>query len=131
MQRKCRLKLESPYGKADIEADSMTELAKMASVDIPRLIWSIGLPGDGQCPQIDAETLLRAYKSKHCRNGNRARTRLEMAGFELDLVNCYLQGMKIVEAAEWMRENKSFVTSASAVARYWKKFGQIVRPAHK
>ena len=47
------------------------------------------------------------------------------AGLELALIKCYLGGLTILQAVDWLKSEHDFKCSSSAVGRYWKHLRDI------
>jgi hypothetical protein len=75
----------------------------------------------------DAATkrLLEQYYARFDKMDNRSDTLIFRAGRDIDLARCYLARMTVEEAVKWLKKERDFKTSISAVGRYWSKFAKL------
>ncbi len=113
--------LKSPCGEIRCEADTYEEVIRLMRASASDTVESIisGLDFESH-----AKALYGAFKSQygHSQNGQ---SPIEINGLEIDLARCFLQRMTILQAIEWLRINKNFKCSRSAVGRYWRRFSSL------
>ena len=51
----------------------------------------------------------------------RSRFGVEDAGVEVEVIACYVQRMTLLGTVAWLRDNKGYQSSKSAIHRYWGK----------
>ncbi len=68
-----------------------------------------------------AKDVLGKYYAKYV-HVRHHQARIVKAGLTQDVVKCYLKGMTIREAMNWLKENRSFVATKSTIGRYWARF---------
>ena len=68
--------------------------------------------------------LVEKYHQRFIKNDNRNHSPMADAGLEVDVAKCYLQGMTIKQTVFWLKKEKDFKASKTAIGRYWVKFAQ-------
>lgn len=66
-------------------------------------------------------TAKKAQKYLRYHFPTKTRTKADERGIELDLIKCYVKGLKIEEAVECIGNEKGVILSKSCVGRYWRK----------
>lgn len=152
-KRLFRLSLETPYGCHEIAADSMTKLIVLTSPETTKVIASLlsaasqdvlkvalehllNVHAATEQPGYDLEILAKAalveYREGERLRNPRKQTAIAEAGLELDVIKCYLQRMYAREIIAWLKEEKGFVTSMSAVGRFTAKLRMLkIHPIRK
>lgn len=104
--------VEAPYGTAVYEADSLTELFKLMRIDPPT-------PDTFQ-DTSDIHALSRAWARQMLvlPSGRCHPSSVIHKQVDVDVVRCYMQGMRIQDIVAWFKRHKQVAISKSAVGRY-------------
>ena len=112
-KRKCDLVIDLPFGRCQVEADGPNEL----SGAVYALYAALG----GQCladgDDMAAKYLLSMYYSERQKSKKNRLSSIAEAGLECDLVKCYLRGFTAAKTVEWLKKERQFNASKSAVGR--------------
>ena len=119
MTKPYKIIYESPEGSIRAEAESFNALKGAVSF---KLLMMLSVESLLEGLSIEeaatrALTILDKSRNRHRRyNGN---TKISQAGFDIEIIRCYLQNMNHGETVEWFKQNRNFQTSKSAVHRYY------------
>ncbi len=138
-----KLSLEVPYGCYEIAANSMTKLIALVSPKTTRIMASLlraesedvlkvalehllDVHAATEQPGYDLEILAKAalveYRENERQQSNHyIQTAIAKAGLELDVIKCYIQGMYGREIIAWLKTERDFTVSMSAVGRFTAK----------
>lgn len=120
MVEKYRFLIETPEISCDVHTNNFSNFLCMVFEQLVKAVNSKGnQPFVGDL-DVKAKESLELYRSKIKRG--RCHSRVATAGLELDVIKCYLQGMTIAQTLEWLKKNRQFIGSDSAIGRYWKNF---------
>ncbi len=108
---------------ATITAASLSEFLYL-------LITELFKPGtfadQGESDDFEASILVKQYYIKFVNvHSNRRHSPMAAAGLEIDLARCYLNNMSLEQTVEWLKKERGFETSITAVGRYWTRFVQL------
>jgi len=126
-KEQCSILLVTPEGEHTFNGDALELLDVVVSGQLRRLlIASVKVLGNN--PQEAAVRVLTMYQAEYGRAGRVLRKRLNpavAAGVEVDIIRCYLSDMTISGTVDWLRVNKGFTTSLSAIGRYWSSLRRL------
>ena len=132
MANNYKIKLEVRGRTSEFGADSVAELLCLFSTELfhlDLLTLQANIPnkptGMQDSNDAAAQRLIEQYYVRFDKMNNRSDTFVFRAGKDIDLAKCYLARMTVVEAVKWLKKEKDFKTSESAVGRYWRKFAQL------
>ena len=115
-----RIVLQTPNGSCAIETKSIDAFVGMFSSDFSKALKKALDTEHVSTLDTRALNTWDMYRRHQTRKNNQdGYSRIARNGHELDVIKCYLQGMNIAETVKWLRTNKGFVTSKSAIGRYW------------
>lgn len=122
MDREYKFQLTTPGGSSEASADSLADLA----VHVPAGVVNGVRPKADDPPQRDLESVakeaLESLRSYQLETGTRTvHTVFSDAGLELALIKCYLRGITVHGALDWLQGEHDFTCSKSAVGRYWRR----------
>jgi len=123
MAEKYRFLIETPEISCDVHTDKFSNFLGMVLEQLVKAVNSKGNQTFVGDLDVKAQETLELYRSKIKRG--RCRSRVVTAGLELDIIKCYLQGMTLAQTLEWLKQNRQFVGSDSALGRYWQKFRML------
>jgi hypothetical protein len=119
MTKPYKIIYESPEGSIQAEAESFNALKGAVSFKLLSVL-SVESLFDGLSIEEAATTALSILdKSRNRHRRYTGSTKISQAGFDIDIITCYLQNMNHRETVAWFKENRSFSTSKSAVHRYY------------
>jgi hypothetical protein len=72
-----------------------------------------------------AKRLIEEYYARFDKMDNRSHTLIFRARKDIDLARCYLERKTVEETVQWMKKERDFKTSMSAVGRYFTRFAQL------
>ena len=126
MGREYKFKFTTPGGSCKASAGSPEELAFFVPSGLVN-----GLQAGPNKPQ-QRELECAARKALESLRSHLLETRSQIvhtvfsdAGMELALIICYLRGMTVYGAVDWLKAEHDFECSKSAVGRYWKHLHDI------
>jgi|GEM_PF-1729702 len=125
MTKPYKITYESPEVTVQAEADTFGALksavAHKLSALVSKRVNLDGLTLDDAA--IAALSALNESRNEHRRyNPN---TNIACAGVEFDVVRCYLRRMTIDQIVSWLKRNREFKTSRSAVGRISRALNRI------
>lgn len=115
----------TPQGKSVFEGDRWDILSYLVSGEIARIVASGINANLGSNIEVTARKVLKVFKAYYRHRKRLHRSRLSAVGLELDLVKCFLRGLTINETVNWLKANKGFRISTTAVGRYWEVFSRL------
>jgi len=128
MPRDYRITIETPGGVCSIEGDDWDVLILLLPSKMAESLTSVFSPNCEASLDDAANMILDAYRDRYGQlNSNHGPSRVAEAGWELDLVRCYLQGLTIADARGWLKTRRGFDCSQSAVGRYWTRLFEITK----
>jgi len=124
MTQEYKISIITPNGKCDIEADSWDDLMFLTPKAVSDVLTS---PGQKLSLDATARVVLQAMRENIRRKSSRPSYVAQTArdGQELYLIRCYLRGMLVREAIEWLKKHRGFDCSKSSVGRYWQRLSKI------
>ncbi|MDH4203527.1 MAG: hypothetical protein OEV87_11630 [Phycisphaerae bacterium] len=123
-KRPYNLRLQTPVGECEAAADTMAGLVEITPRGILGESERTTGPQESKLDVVSRE-LWTAFLERQ-KNKKRVQPSLiSKAGCELDLMRCYLQGISIEEAADFLSELSGQKISHSAVGRYWRELNKI------
>jgi hypothetical protein len=123
MAEKYRFLIETPEISCDVHTDKFSNFLCMVLEQLVKAVNSKGNQTFVSDLDVKAEEALELYRSKvKCGHHH---SRVTTTGLELDVIKCYLQGMTLAQTLEWLKQNRQFVGSDSALGRYWQKFRML------
>jgi hypothetical protein len=126
MDNEYKIKLEVRSRTSEFGADTVTELLLLLATELFRLDQLTSPANIQNTVDAAAKKLIEQYYQHFGNlNNNRSRSPIAYAGKEIDLARCYLARMTIGEVVNWLKRERNFKTSGSAVGRYWPKFVQL------
>lgn len=123
MANEYNIRLEVRGKSSEFGADSVVKLLCLLSTELYCLDT---LTKPANTPSKDdaaAEKLLDQYRQLYKKN--RKQTPIFRAGLEIDLARCYLSRMTNEKTIEWLKKERNFEASLSAVGRYFARFEQL------
>jgi hypothetical protein len=120
MAEKYRFLIETPEISCDISTNSFSSFLCTVFEQLAKAVNSKGNQIFVSDLDVRAQEVLEFYRSKIKRG--RCHSRVATAGLELNVIKCYLQGMTLTQTLEWLKQNRQFVGSDSALGRYWRNF---------
>lgn len=120
MAEKYRFLIETPEISCDVHTNKFSEFLGMVFEQLAKAVNSKENQTFVSDLDIKAQEVLELYRSKIKRG--RHHSRVATAGLELDIIKCYLQGMTLAQTLEWLKQNRQFIGSDSALGRYWRNF---------
>lgn len=124
MGKSYELKVKIPTGSVEAHADDLESLALLAPSGISTRIVPQAACREAFDLETAAHELLVAYRGRRMLSNSQG-SRISEAGLDTDLIKCYLRNMTIAETIKWLREEKKFKTSRSAVGRHWRDFKKL------
>lgn len=115
-----KIKLEVRGKNRVFEAESVAELNYLFATELFRLDVLTSPVSKQDKDEEAAKLLLEQYRKRF--RGNRKGTPIFRKGFELDIAKCYLSRRTMEETVDWLKKEKDFDTSISAVGRYFSRF---------
>ena len=123
MDRPYKLTLETPTGEYSLDGESLLDIMlQVLPVLAARLDNYLSRTTTVNALELALQTL-NIHKAKQSRGPQT--TSVAQAGLELQLIECYLRGMRIMETVQWMKTEKRFDISKSAVGRYWVRLRRL------
>jgi len=119
-----RVTITTPFGHGEVEADTWENLLELLPTRIAGALVCTKTPEQRIGIDEASRLVLGAYKRKYKFPGN-SRPRLEIAGFELDVVKCYLKKMTIQQTVSWLKHWHNYSTSKTAVGRYFTRLNNV------
>lgn len=126
-----KIKLEVRGRTSEFGADSVLELLSLFATELFQLdllTSQVKIPNKLN-EEIDESTaarrLIEQYRVRFDKTNNRSNTMIFRAGREIELARCYLARKTVDETVKWLKKEKDFKTSESAVGRYWRQFAQL------
>ena len=119
------LNLVTPGGRCEVQADTMRDLSELVPCGLLGQTYPNTGPEEKDSLEAVAKSLLIKFLEDHKQKGSFGRSDIARAGFELDLVKCYLQDLTIEHTLKWLKDNRGFVSSKSSVGRYWTVLNKI------
>ena len=116
MSKLYQLIIKTPEGGNLIEADTWEELIRVASIGL--VLTKSPVNPDPRTASLE-QLSDYAHRKYLIRRHKRYKTRISLQGHERAVIECYIQGMTIKETVFWLRTNKGFKTSMTAIGRYW------------
>lgn len=121
-----KIKLEVRGRTVDFGADSATELFMFLSIELYRMDKITEPSNAPNNTDMAAKRLIEQYCQRFVdMNTNRSHSPMYRAGLEVELAKCYLERMSISQAVNWLKKEKNFKTSDTAVGRYWGRFARL------
>ncbi len=121
-----KIKLEVRGTTSEFGADSVTELLLLMAEELFRIDLLTSPANTKNSVDTAAKKLIDEYYQHFANaNNNRSRSPIACAGLEADLARCYLARMTIDEVVNWLKRERNFKTSKTAVGRYWTRFAQL------
>ena len=124
--REYKFEFTTPGGSSKATADSLEALVALVPAGVVSGVRSRA----DDSPQRDLDSMakevleaLRVYLSKV--RGRVGHTVISTAGLELVLVKCYLRGMTIAQARDYLKGEHDFKASNSVVGRYWARLKEM------
>lgn len=126
MDGEYKFNFTTPGGSCKASADSPEGLAFF----VPAGVVNSLQPGPDKPEQRDLESVgievLESLRAHLLETRSRViHTVVSEAGLELALIKCYLRGLTILQAVDWLKSEHDFECSSSAVGRYWKHLHDI------
>lgn len=115
MRKPFKMTIQTPYGQLITEAYSFVGLAEVMPKDI-RDAMELVLKREGRAEQIRRE---------YCLQFDTRQSKIVQAGLQTTLIKLFLEGMMIDEAVDWLKENRNFRASRSAVGRFWSNLSKL------
>jgi hypothetical protein len=126
MDNDYKIKLEVRGRTSELGADSVTELLYLMATELFRLDYVTSPANIQNAADAAAKKLIEQYYQHFGNmNNNRSRSPIACAGLEADLAKCYLARMTSRETANWLKRERNFRTSITAIGRYWTRFAQL------
>ena len=117
------LTLRTPTGEYSLDGESLLDIMlQVLPVVAARLDNYFSRTTTVNATQLALQAL-NLHKAKQSRGPQT--TSVAQAGLEIQLVGCYMRGMRIMETVQWMKTEKKFDISKSAVGRYWVKLRRL------
>ena len=123
MANEYKIKLSVRGETSEFGADNVSELLLLMATELFRMDLST-LPQNKGDVEVAAKKLVEKYHQRFIKNDNRNHSPMADAGLEVDVAKCYLQGMTIKQTVFWLKKEKDFKASKTAIGRYWVKFAQ-------
>lgn len=123
MAEKYRFLIETPEINCDVHTNNFSNFLCMVFEQLAKAVNSKGNQTFVSDLDVRAQEVLELYRSRIKRG--RCRSRVVIARLELDVIKCYLQGMTLTQTIEWLKQNRQFIGSDSALGRYWQKFRML------
>jgi hypothetical protein len=120
MVEKYRFLIETPEISCDVHTNTFSNFLCMIFEQLAKAVNSKENQTFVGNLDIKAQEVLELYRSKIKRG--RCRSRVATAGLELDAIKCYLQGKTLAQTLEWLKQNRQFIGSDTALGRYWRNF---------
>ena len=120
MAEKYRFLIETPEISCDVHTNKFNDFLCMVFEQLAKAVNSKGNQTFVKDLDVKAQEALELYRSKIKRG--RCRSHVATAGLELDVIKCYLQGMTLAQTLEWLKQNRQFIGSDTALGRYWRNF---------
>jgi len=120
MAEKYRFLIETPEISCDVHTNNFSNFLCMVLEQLAKAVNYKGNQTFVDGLDIKAQKVLEIYRLKI--NRGRCHSRLATAGLELDVIKCYLQGMTLAQTLEWLKQNRQFIGSDTALGRYWRNF---------
>ncbi|MGD0077219.1 MAG: hypothetical protein ABSB91_01175 [Sedimentisphaerales bacterium] len=123
MDNDYKIKLEVRGRASEFEAESVVELNYLFATELFRLDLLTSPANTKNNAEAEAKKLMEQYYQRFGNmNNNRSRSPIACAGLEVDLARLYLAKGTTGEAVNWLKRERNFKTSITAVGRYWKRF---------
>ncbi len=116
MKRRYSLTIKTP--RAGCEAKGETEESLIQVVRILKCSTGDVEVRSVAHAQDEVEELVRKARGTYTRVTH---TTLAKADIEADVARCFVEGMTLETALAWLKENRSFTGSRSAVGRYYRR----------
>jgi len=123
MAEKYRFLIETPEISCDVHTDKFSNFLCMVFEQLAKAVNFKGNQTFVGDLDVKAQEVLELYGSKIKRGP--CHSRVAIAGLELDVIKCYLQGMTLAQTLKWLKQNRRFTGSDSALGRYWQKFRML------
>lgn len=120
MAEKYHFLIETPEINCDVHTNNFSNFLGMVFEQLAKAVNSPGNQTFVSDLDVKAQEALELYRSK--RKPGRYHSRVATAGLELDVIKCYLQGMTLAQTLEWLKQNRQFIGSDTALGRYWRNF---------
>jgi hypothetical protein len=124
MANEYKIRLEVRCRSSAFGADTVTELLLQFATELFRLDQATSPQSIQDNIEATAKELVEKYHQLYIKSNNRGHSPIAGAGLEIEVAKCYLQGRTINETVSWLRKEKEFKTSMTAIGRYWSKFAQ-------
>jgi hypothetical protein len=132
MANEYKIRLEVRGKSSEFGADSVTELLLFLATELFSLDLQTSPATVKNNVDAAAKKLIDEYYQHFVNaNNNRTRSPIAGAGLEVDLARCYLARMAIDEVVNWLKRERNFKTSQTAVGRYWMRFAQLPTAARR
>jgi len=132
MVNEYNIRLEVRGKTSEFGADSVTELLLFMATELFSLDLQTSPANVKNNVDTAAKKLIDEYYQHFVNaNNNRSRSPITCAGLEVDLARCYLARMAIDEVVNWLKRERNFKTSQTAVGRYWTRFAQLPTAARR
>jgi len=123
MANEYKIKLEVRGRTSEFGADSVSELLLLMAEELFRMDLLTSPVNTQNAADTAAKKLIEQYYQRFGNmNNNRSRSPIACAGLEIDLARCYLARMTLGEVVNWLKRERNFKTSITAVGRYWHRF---------
>ncbi|MBN2375715.1 MAG: hypothetical protein JXD22_04900 [Sedimentisphaerales bacterium] len=118
--------IQTPTENITYQAGSPGTLARVLVPGILRA-FPILKPSDHDIDGIAGNILVEYHKvvGSQRRRSGKGQPRIIAAGLGKDAIRCYLQRMTMAEAIIWLKENRGFNCSHSAMGRFWDDLREI------
>jgi hypothetical protein len=123
MDNDYKIKLEVRGRISEFGADSVAELFYLFSTELFHLDVLTTPANTQSAEDIAAKKLMEQYCQQF--SENRRGTPIFRAGLEVDVAKCYFARMTADKTIEWLKKERGFKTSISAVGRYFARFEQL------
>jgi len=119
------LTIDTPSGKCQIATESWQILVELldpfASTDTQQNINSLA-----------KRAQIAYYKSYKTHRNKGGLSRISRNDMEIEVILCYIRGWTGKETIDWLRKHRKYITSSSAIGRYWRRLRAIgVIPVHR
>jgi hypothetical protein len=132
MANEYEIRLKVRGTTSEFGADSVTELLLLMAEELFRMDLLTSPANVKNNVDAAAKKLIEEYYQHFVNaNNNRSRSPIACAGLEVDLASCYLARMTTDEVVNWLKRERNFKTSQTAVGRYWTRFAQLPTAARR